>query len=75
MHKVSFILLIIGGLNWGLAGLGSLAGGSDWNVVHLILGSLGPIEAIVYVLVGLAAISEVVSHKKLCRNCNVGGAM
>ena len=59
---VSFILLVIGGLNWGLTALG-------WNVVHMILGSLGPVETIVYVLVGLAAIYEAVTHKGNCKMC------
>ncbi len=34
-HKIAFILLIIGGLNWGLVGLGEWFGG-NWNVVNLL---------------------------------------
>lgn len=49
-------LLIIGGLNWGLVGLGWLMGGADWNVVHMILGTWMNVEALVYVLVGLSAL-------------------
>lgn len=75
MHKVSWILLVIGGLNWGIMGLGDLLGRSGWNILNLILGSLGPIESIVYLLVGLAAIYELVTHKKNCRTCSSGGAM
>lgn len=62
LHMISWILVIIGGLNWGLTALG-------YNVVHMLLGSLGPVETIVYILVGIAAILEVVTHKASCRDC------
>ena len=63
MHSISFILLVIGGLNWLLFGLfgtdiGSWLGGMD-----------GIVAKIIYILVGLSAIYEIVSHKKNCRNC------
>lgn len=72
LHVISFILVIIGGLNWGLIGLGMLAGGSDWNVLHMILGFSSTVENIVYVLVGLAAILLAVTHRKDCRTCSAG---
>lgn len=68
MHKISFILLIIGGLNWLLVGL------TGWDIGNIFGGQGAIISRIIYVLVGLAAIIEVFSHKKLCRNCNAGGA-
>lgn len=55
---MAFILLVIGGLNWGLVGLGMLLG-SDLNVVNMLLGSWPTFEAIVYILVGLAAVIKV----------------
>ncbi len=61
------ILVIIGGLNWGLVGLGMLMGG-DWNVVHMILGSISTLEAIVYLLVGVAAVMEIFCCK--CGKCS-----
>ena len=65
------ILLIVGGLNWGLVGLGMLVGGdSDWNVVHMILGSVSTLEAIVYVLVGIAAAMKIFGCR--CHKC-MGG--
>lgn len=65
MHKITFILLIIGGLNWGLEALG------------FGIGSYVPsgLAMTVYILVALSAIYEIFSHKKLCRNCNPQGAM
>jgi uncharacterized membrane protein YuzA (DUF378 family) len=69
LHIIAFILLAIGGLNWGLVGLGWLAGSQDWNVVHMILGSSMTLEAVVYVLVGLSAVWLLVTHKRDCRAC------
>jgi len=69
LHVIAFILLAIGGLNWGLVGLSMLTGGGDWNVVHMLVGSSMDIEAVVYVLVGLSAAWLLVTHKKACRDC------
>lgn len=69
LHVIAFILVAIGGLNWGLVGLGWLSGNQDWNIVHMIVGSSMQIEAVVYVLVGLSAAWLLVSHKSACRNC------
>jgi len=68
LHMIAFILLAIGGLNWGLVGLGDFAG-SDWNVVNMILGSWPMVESAVYVLVGVSAVWLLVGHKKACREC------
>lgn len=70
LHVVAFILLAIGGLNWGLIGLGGFAGG-DWNVVHMVLGSWPMVEWLVYVLVGASAVWLFVTHKKDCRACSM----
>jgi len=66
VHKVSNILLIIGGLNWGLVGIGMFMG-KNWNVVNLIFGSMPTLEAIIYVLVGLAAVAMIFGCK--CKKC------
>jgi uncharacterized membrane protein YuzA (DUF378 family) len=63
LHTIAFILLIIGGLNCGLVGAIHL------NLVHKILGSVSSLENIVYILVGLSAIAEAVTHKAYCRTC------
>ncbi|MBV9349166.1 MAG: DUF378 domain-containing protein [Patescibacteria group bacterium] len=70
LHVIAFILVVIGGLNWGLIGLGWLVGnGADWNVVHMVLGSSATLEGIVYVLVGLSALWLLIGHKKACMMC------
>ncbi len=61
LHMIAFILLVIGGLNWLLVAFG-------WNLVSAIFGT-SVWAQIVYVLVGLAAIYEAVTHKKNCRMC------
>ncbi|MEK7227575.1 MAG: DUF378 domain-containing protein [Patescibacteria group bacterium] len=60
IHIITFILLIIGGLNWGL------------EVLGYGLGNYLPSNLMtwVYALVGLSAVYEVFSHKRFCRNCN-----
>ena len=72
LHMVAWILMIVGGLNWGLVGLGGFTG-ADWNVVNMLLGSWPQVEWLVYVLVGVSAVYELVTHKGNCRNC--GGSM
>ena len=62
LSQIARILVVVGGVNWGLVGLGMLMG-SDWNVVHMILGSWMTLEAIVYVLVGLAAVWTIVPRR------------
>lgn len=64
LHVIAFVLLIIGGLNWGLTALG-------YNLVNLLLGSWPVVEKTVYILVGLSAIYFGVSHKAACRVCSV----
>jgi uncharacterized membrane protein YuzA (DUF378 family) len=71
LHGIAFILVIVGGLNWGLQGLGALMD-SNWNVVNLILGSMPMLENIVYVLVGASALVVGLSHKQDCRACAPG---
>ncbi len=65
IHKITFILLVIGGLNWGLeaAGFG--------------LGNYIPSEVttIIYGLVGLSALYEIFNHKGFCHHCASQGNM
>lgn len=60
---VTFILLVVGGLNWGLTAFG-------YNVVNMLLGSWPMVEKVVYILVGVAAIVEVATHKSTCKECS-----
>jgi uncharacterized membrane protein YuzA (DUF378 family) len=66
LSKIGKILLAVGGLNWGLVGVGMLMD-KDLNVVNMLLGSMPVVEAVVYVLVGLAAVMYLVGCK--CAKC------
>ena len=66
LAKLAWVLLLIGGLNWGLVGLGMLMG-TNLNVVNLILGSWPTVEAIVYLLVGIATLVKIFGCP--CKTC------
>lgn len=67
---IAFLLLVVGGINWGLVGLGMFLGG-DWNLVSMVLGSIPMLESLVYLLVGVSAVVIGITHKKDCRACSV----
>ena len=71
LQLITWILVIVGGINWGLVGLGGVLG-SDLNLVNMLLGSWPMVESIVYVLVGLSAVYQVVTKKK---SSSMGGSM
>ncbi len=50
---IALILIIVGGLNWGLVGL------FDFNLVDSIFGVGSAISSIVYALVGLSALYSI----------------
>lgn len=62
LHTIAFILVVIGGLNWLLIGLGV------GNLVEMIIGGT-VVTDIVYILVGLSAVLLVFTHKKTCKEC------
>ena len=68
MHKVTFTLLVIGGLNWLLAGL------FGWDIGNIFGGQGAIVSRIIYVLVGLSAIYEIATHKANCRQCVMKGS-
>lgn len=47
---VAWVLLVVGGLNWGLVGA------FDYNLVDELFGVDSTLSTVVYVLVGLAAL-------------------
>ncbi len=55
---VALILVIVGGINWGLVGLINL------DLVETILGSIPALQRLVYILVGLAALYMVYSASR-----------
>ncbi len=58
LDVIAAILLVIGGLNWGLIGV------FDWNLVDWIFAQTILVR-IVYILVGLAAIYQIFTWKNI----------
>jgi len=55
---VALILLVVGGLNWGLVAFG-------WNLVAAIFGAGSMLSTVVYGLVGLSAVYVAFILKRL----------
>jgi uncharacterized protein len=64
VHKLAFVLLVIGGLNWGLVGF------FKWDLVQAIFGGWPWLVRVVYALVGLSALAML--GKRWCKPC-MGG--
>lgn len=60
---VAFILVIVGGLNWGLVGA------VNFDLVAKIFGTASSLAKIVYILVGLSALLLVFTHWNECKKC------
>jgi len=63
---VATVLLVVGGLNWGLVGL------ANFDLVAALTGAGGfgaknPIGAVVYALVGLAALYQLLTLRRASR--------
>lgn len=63
LHMVTFLLVVVGALNWGLSALG-------FNLVEMLLGSMPGLVKVVYLLVGASAVWLLVSHKGDCKTCS-----
>ncbi len=61
---ISFVLVIIGGINWGLVGF------FNFNLVEALFGAAPALMRIIYALVGIAAIIMIFASPKLCRHKN-----
>lgn len=55
IKAIAMVLTVVGGLNWGLVGIGMLTE-SNLNLVNLIFGSIPTLETVVYLLVGVSAL-------------------
>lgn len=54
LNKVTLVLLIVGGLNWGLVGL------FNFDLVAAIFGEISLLSRLVYSLVGLSALFQLI---------------
>lgn len=54
VNQITLLLVIIGGINWGLVGL------AGFDLVAALFGEMSPLARIVYLAVGLSALWQVV---------------
>ncbi len=52
-NKITLLLLVVGGLNWGLVGL------LEFDLVAAIFGEMSILSRIVYSLVGASALAQI----------------
>ena len=57
---IAMILVIVGGLNWGLVGI------FNFDLIAAIFGAMSTLSRIIYTLVGLAAIYIAIISKSIC---------
>lgn len=58
---IALVLVIVGGLNWGLVGA------MNFDLVSTLFGDMSGLSRIVYVLVGLSAVYLAVMSSKLAK--------
>ena len=63
IHLIAFTLIIIGGVNWLLVGV------LNWDIGNIFGGQDATVSRVIYILVGLAAIFEIATHKGRCKTC------
>jgi len=61
LNWIALILIIIGGINWGLVGL------FNFNLVSAIFGDMSWFSRLIYILVGISAIYIAFVSPKLVR--------
>ena len=54
INSVTLLLLIVGGLNWGLVGL------FDFDLVAALFGEMSALSRTVYALVGISALYQLI---------------
>jgi len=58
---VAAVLLVIGGLNWGLVGA------AEFDLVAALFGELSPLSRVVYLLVGVSALYQAAQWRGIQR--------
>ena len=64
LHMLAFTLVVIGGLNWLIFGLFA------WDIGQIFGGMTAPVSRIIYVIVGIATVYLLATHKKDCKVCS-----
>jgi uncharacterized membrane protein YuzA (DUF378 family) len=61
VDALALVLLVVGGLNWGLVGV------AGFDLVAALFGPMSLLSRVVYTLVGLAAVYQAVQWKAMQR--------
>ena len=70
LHMVTFLLLVVGGINWLLVGI------FGWDIGVLLFGGMDQMMSkIIYLLVGASALIVLFTHKKDCKMCAKSSTM
>jgi len=69
MDVIVAVLLVVGGLNWGLVGI------ANFDLVATLFGEGSILVKAVYTLVGLSAVYQAASLRSIQRRWNVHPAM
>lgn len=67
---VTWTLVVVGAINWGILGLAALFGKPGVNVVEMLVGNSATLEAIVYTLVGVAGVHMLFGGCS-CKKCAI----
>ncbi|WP_051243621.1 DUF378 domain-containing protein [Azohydromonas australica] len=62
LDVIALVLMIVGGLNWGLVGL------FNFDLVATLFGEMTTLSRIVYTLVGLAALYGIATVSRIARH-------
>lgn len=66
---IAAVLLVVGGLNWGLVGV------ANFDLVATLFGAGSILAKIVYTLVGVSAVYQAASLRAIQKRWNVQAAM
>ena len=69
LDVVAGVLLVVGGLNWGLVGA------AQFDLVATLFGTLSPLSRTVYVLVGIAALYQALQWRGIQRRWGASSQM
>ena len=61
LDVVAAVLLVVGGLNWGLVGV------AQFDLVAALFGELSPLSRLVYMLVGVSALYQAAQYRGIQR--------
>lgn len=64
---ITFVLVIVGALNWGLFGI------AHYDLVEALFGDFSTVSRVIYVLVGLSAIYLAIRSMQCRKSCDGAG--